>query len=386
LKRRTKKLSFAGKAFLFLNLVFVILLLVSYLAPFVSPEHVWPLAFLGLGFPLFLVINLIFLAIWLLFRRKYFMISLFAILLGFNQVGNLFQLNSTSKTLPEKGTNLKVLSYNVRNFDLYNYGPGWTLNFTNRNNIYNYLKQEDYDIICFQEFVYDKSGQFKTLDTLPRFLRARHSHFEYTRSSKDVNFFGLATFSAYPIVNRGKILLKTNVGNLCIYTDIKIGADTVRVYNLHFESIGLSEEDHMFIENMINIMPSGEDQTYAERGRRVMTRLKGAFAVRASQAEAVAAHIRQSPYPVILAGDFNDTPNSYVYRQINKQLNDAFRSGKGLGRTYIGAIPSFRIDYIFHSNEIKAFNYRTGNEKYSDHYPISVVLNLPFESVEPKSP
>src|SRR5690606_2625258 len=124
------------------------------------------------------------------------------------------------------------------------------------------------DIVCFQEFVHDRKGQFKTLDTLSTFLRAKHQHFEYTRSSKEVNFFGLATLSAYPIVNKGKIIFRTGAGNLCIYTDIRVGNDTIRVYNLHFESIGLSEEDHMFVENMINIAQgSNEEQTFGEHGR-----------------------------------------------------------------------------------------------------------------------
>jgi len=381
--RRNKKLSFVGKILLLINAGFALLLLLSYLAPYISPGLFWPMAFMGLAYPAFLFINIAFIGLWLIFRRWYFLASLLVILVGFHHVGNLFQWNNTSKSLPEQGLNLKVLSYNVRNFDLYNYGPGWTLNFVNRNKIYDYLTREDYDIIFFQEFVHDRKGQFKTLDTLSAFLRARHAHFEYTRSSKDVNFFGLATFSAYPIVNKGKILFQTGAGNLCIYTDLKIGYDTIRVYNLHFESIGLSEEDHMFVENMINIVQGGEEQKFGEHGRRIIARLQRAYVSRAAQAEAVAEHISQSPYPVILGGDFNDTPSSYVYRKMSPNLHDAFRSGRGMGRTYIGAIPSFRIDYIMHSSEFKAFNYHSGSEEYSDHFPVSVVLNLPYADPKP---
>ena len=381
--KRRNKLSFARKGLLILNLVFLLGLLLSYLSPYISPELFWLMAFIGLAYPLLLFSNLIFVGLWLVLRKRYFLISLLGVLIGFYHVGNLFQWNKTNKGLPSEGINLKVLSYNVRNFDLYNYGPGWTLNFTNRNKIYNYLGEEDFDIVCFQEFVHDRKKQFKTLDTIPSFLRAKYSHFEYTRSSKNINFFGLATFSAYPIVNKGKILFQTDAGNLCIYTDIKIGLDTVRVYNLHFESIGLSEEDHMFVENMINIVPVGEEETYAEHGKRIIGRLRRAFITRAPQAEAVAAHIRQSPYPVILAGDFNDTPSSYVYRIMSRQLRDAFKAGRGLGGTYIGAIPSFRIDYIMHSEHFLPINFRTGTQEYSDHYPISVVLNLPYAQKEP---
>jgi len=380
---RKKKLPFVGKVLLIINAGFALLLLLSYLAPYISPAVFWPMAFMGLLYPALLFINIGFLGLWLVFRRWYFLASLLVILIGYQHVGNLFQWNNTNKSLPEQGLNLKVLNYNVRNFDLYNYGPGWTLNFTNRNKIYNYLAREDYDIIFFQEFVHDRTRKFKTLDTLSTFLRARHAHFEYTRSSKDVNFFGLATFSAYPIVNKGKILFQTSAGNLCIYSDLKIGYDTIRVYNLHFESIGLSAEDHMFVENMINIAQDSEDQKFGEHGRRIIARLRRAFESRASQAEAVADHISNSPYPVILGGDFNDTPSSYVYHKMSRNLDDAFKSGRGMGRTYIGAIPSFRIDYIMHSDDFKAYNYLTGREEYSDHYPVSVVLNLPYADPKP---
>ena len=375
--KKKKSLSFTGKVFLLINAGFALILLTSYLAAYISPANFWPFAFLGLAYPLLLAVNLFFIFFWLLFRRKYMLLSLVVVLLGFGHLRNFFQWNQIADSLPEEGINLKVLTYNVRNFDLYNYGPGWSLNFSNRNKIYNYLDQEDYDIICFQEFVHDKKGQFKTLDTLPNFLRARHYHFEYTRSSKNVNFFGLATFSAFPIVNKGKIIFRTGGGNLCIFTDILVDKDTIRVYNLHFESIGLSEEDHMFVENMINIAQgSNENQTFGEHGRRIIGRLKRAFISRAPQAEIIAAHISESPYPVILAGDFNDTPASYSYRLLAQNLEDAYRSGRGMGSTYTRSIPGFRIDYILHSHDFESFNYQRGDSRFSDHYPVSVILNL----------
>ncbi len=287
----------------------------------------------------------------------------------------MLQYNSNVFDIPDNATTLKVLSYNVRVFDLYNYGPGWEYRFTNRNNIFDFLDKKDFDIIFFQEFVHDKSGSFKTKDTLVNFLRANNIHTEFTRSSRNINFFGLATFTSYPIVNKGKILFETLGGNLCIYTDIVINNDTVRLYNLHLESIGLSHEDHIFVENMINIIPIDNDITIA--GRQILSRLKLAFERRAYQAEKVASHIANSPYPVILGGDFNDTPSSYVYRQFSKNLSDAFRNrGRGLGQTYIGFSPSFRIDYIMHSNKFKTLQYHTGEQEYSDHYPIWTLLMM----------
>lgn len=365
---------------MFFNGIAALTLLLSYLAPHVSPEKFWPLAFLGLAYPALLFFNVLFSVFWLLTWKKYFWVSTLTILAGLSHVGNLLQINDISKPLPETGKNLEVLSYNVRNFGLYNHLPGWELNFAYRNKIFNFLDSQDADIVCFQEFVFDRKGQFRTLDTMRTFMRARYAHFEYTRASRFENYFGLATFSAYPIVNRGKILFRTNAGNLCIYTDIKIKDDTIRVYNLHFESIGLSREDHLFVENMINTLQDAQNGNFHENSRIILGRLKRAFIWRASQAEKVAEHIRNSPHPVILAGDFNDTPSSYVYRQLAGQLQDAFNSGLGMGRTYLIAIPGFRIDYIMHSEEFTPLNFKTGNQTYSDHFPVSAVLN--FETTE----
>jgi endonuclease/exonuclease/phosphatase family metal-dependent hydrolase len=371
-----KRNSFLGKLILFFNIISVFALLFIYLSAWVSPQIFWPLAFPGLIYPFVLIINIGFIIIWILRRKFYFLISLVVVLAGYSHVTSFISYKRAKKQLPETGVNLHILSYNVRVFDLYNYGPRWQLNFTERNNIFRFLKEQDFDIICFQEFVHDKTGAFKTFDTIPRFLQARYSHAGYTRESRGLNYFGLATFSSYPIVNRGVIKFPTRAGNLCIYSDIEIGNDTLRVYNVHFESIGLSPEDYLFVENMINVEQITDRQILREGGLQILRRLKNAFQQRAIQVELVAESVANSPYPVILAGDFNDTPTSYAYRIMTRSLNDAFKSGKGIGQTYIGVLPGFRIDYILHSDHFVSFNFVTGKQKYSDHYPISVWLNL----------
>lgn len=374
MKRKSKsKRSLFTKIVLLINSFAVLLLLLSYLAPLIKPELFWPFAFLGLAYPLLLLINFLFIVYWIIRKKYYFIISLFAVLLGYQQVGNFFQWNRTSAELNDEKQLISVLSYNVRVFDIYNYGANWEHRFENRNNIFDYLTENDFDIICFQEFVHDKSGVFKTKDTLSDFLRAKHFHGEFTRSSRDVNFFGLATYSAYPIVNRGKILFETHGGNLCIYTDILVNNDTVRVYNVHLESIGLSPEDHIFVENMINVSQNGNEEIKSS-GRKIIGRMKAAFIRRSAQANKIAAHIAECPFPIVMAGDFNDTPSSYVYKTFSKHLNDSFKKGRGTGQTYIGPIPGFRIDYIMHSDEFETLKYNTGKEEYSDHYPIWALL------------
>lgn len=357
---------------LLINIFFVAALLAGLLATYVPADQLWSLVFAGLTFPLFLVINAFFVFFWILRKKVFFLLSLGVILLSHHQISSIFQWNPTQpEEAPPASTTLSVLSYNVRVFDLYNYRSNWKPDFTNRNKIFEFLQEKDFDIICFQEFVHDRSGVFKTLDTIPGLIRAGNVHFEYTREAKNTNFFGLATFSAYPIVNTGRIAFPSKGGNLCIYSDIKVAQDTIRVYNVHFESIGLSPEDYLFVEGILN---DTEQMALREGSRRILARVKVAAELRAQQARQVSEHIANSPYPVILAGDFNDTPVSYVYKEINRHLKDAFNKGHGIGQTYIGAFPGFRIDYIFHSPAFEPLRFLTGDQKYSDHFPVSSTL------------
>lgn len=379
--RRKNKLSWPGKILLFFNVLAVAGLLLVYIGTRISPQFFWPAALPGLFYPFLLLINIGFILLWIIRQRLYFLLSLIAILAGYNHIKSSISFSNISRNLPTESTNIHVCSYNVRVFDLYNYGPQWQLNFTNRNNIFRYLESGDFDIICLQEFVHDNRGAFKTLDTLPLFLSARNAHTGFTHSSRNSNFFGLATFSAFPIVNKGMITFPTRRNNLCIYTDIMIENDTVRVYNVHFESIGLSPEDYLFVENMANVEQISDRDYFREGSLRILNGLINAYRQRATQAEMVAEHISQCPYPVILAGDFNDTPHSYAYRKINQLLSDSFKSGRGTGQTYIWDLPVFRIDYIMHSKHFKPYNFKTGSQKYSDHFPVSVWLNYDRENL-----
>ena len=100
-------------------------------------------------------------------------------------------------------------------------------------------------------------------------------------------------------------------------------------------------------------------------------KFRQAFVQRAGQVREIRQIIADSPYHVILCGDFNDTPASFTYKVLGHELHDAFvDSGRGIGRTYIGKLPSFRIDYIFHSETFDSYNFETMDFRYSDHLPI----------------
>jgi endonuclease/exonuclease/phosphatase family metal-dependent hydrolase len=374
-ENRNKKLSFISRILLLINYFFAICLLISYTASYISPATLWIIAFFGLVYPFLLIINIIFVILWLLRLKKYLFISLISIFIGWNHITNYIQFNNKQK--PVSNNDVKILSYNVRSFGLYNYNKDWSYNFERKDSIFKFIKKQSSDIICFQEFVYDKTGGFKTLDTIIKFQKAVNYHTEYTKSSKNINYFGLATFSYYPIINKGKILFNTNSCNSCIFSDIKINDDTIRVYNVHFESVHLGHQDYKFAEDMSNIKNITNKKEVKTCSKRILSLLKIAFIKRASQAELVARHIKASPYPVIICGDFNDVPYSYSYHTASKGLLDAFvQSGKNFGQTYLGTFPSFRIDYILYNKKFTSYNFKTYHIKFSDHYPVSCYFKL----------
>ncbi len=356
-----------------LNLLAVFGFILSFLAAWISPQTIWWLALFGLAFEILFVINLFFVFYWLLLRSRRFVLSLLFVLLGIGKILGIFQINFQSeneKQLSENGY-IKVISFNVRLFDLYN----WFHNKETRQNIFEFLKKESPDIICFQEFYTSdkKDPAFRNADTLKYYLQAAFSQLEYTVNLKS-DHWGIATYSKYPIVRKGAKHFAKKGGNIFIMSDIKIGEDTVRVFNTHLESIHFGWSDYKFIQNLNN---DEIEQDEIKGSLTILRRLKKAFVKRAVQVDVLHDSISASPHPVIVCGDFNDTPSSYTYSIISKNLTDAFReSGSGAGKTYAGPFPSFRIDYIFHDKKIKSAAYRTIKEKLSDHYPVSCMVKI----------
>jgi endonuclease/exonuclease/phosphatase family metal-dependent hydrolase len=171
-------------------------------------------------------------------------------------------------------------------------------------------------------------------------------------------------------VQRGEIPFESDDNNYCIYSDIDINGDTVRVFNTHLSSIRFGEEDYRFISNLTD-----DRQQLEEGGKRIAQRLVSAYKKRQAQVNKIMGNIIRSPYPVIFCGDFNDTPISYTYSCVDEILQDAFvQSGSGLGRTYIGPFPSFRIDYIWHDDSFESYGFKTIPLELSDHLPIRVDL------------
>ncbi len=344
------------------NLVFILLLIFSYLSVYIHPHDFWFFALFGIAYPFFLFVNIVFAVVWAVKKKKVFLLPLIVILMGWGHLSNTFSINPHNRAPRELDNTFSFLSYNVRLFDLYEWiGDEWV-----RDSIYRFILSEDPDIIAIQEYFYREDDPFNETRNYSR-LHNRHSHIAFSRSTGSNFNFGMATFSRYPILNRGEIRYK-NTSNITIYSDIKINNDTVRVYNNHLQSFNFSREDLDFIDKLA----AGKTGRDISGFRNLARRMNQAYKMRSRQVDTLVKNISESPYPVIITGDFNETPVSHTYRRLRRLgLNDAFsQSGSGLGTTYISAIPLFRIDYILHSRILQSYYFSSPSIELSDHYPL----------------
>lgn len=366
--RKARKLSGLNKLILWLNYFIVVALLTSLISKYISPQLFWIIAFFGLAFPYLVILNMLFVIYWVVQFRRLALLSGLTIVLSFFTLRGYVQFSFSSKS---SNNDIKVTSYNSMLFDLYN----WSKNKQSRQNILSSLQETNPDILCLQEFYNsNREDGLHNIDTVVNALNTKYHHVEYTSIAYGHNHFGIATFSKYPIINKGKIVFNTRSNNICIYTDLLINQDTVRVYNMHLQSISFTKKDYKFIDD---VQDDDDAQDELENSKNILRLLKRAFVKRAEQAEKVASSVKSCRYKVILCGDFNDTPASYSYRIIRGDLNDTFlEKGNGLGKTYAGKFPQFRIDYIMHSNDFKCTKFSRYEETYTDHYPITAYLNV----------
>ena len=338
-------------------------LVLSYISPFVHPKSAWILPFFGLCYPITLLFGTIFLLLWAFIRSRWALIVLAVILLGFNYHLRLFAVGIENEVPENTVTSLKVLSNNVRIFDLYN--PNSGAKFAFRDSIYNYAVNSESDVVCFQEYYHkDAPTTFNTTELFKRKFGAVDFHERSIYKPIGYQHFGIILFSKYPIIAKGEVIFDTeetdNV-NFSIYADIVKNQDTFRVYNVHLQSVKMGDEAVSDSSSMII---------------RWVDKLRIAYPKRADQAMRIAEHLASSPYPVIVCGDFNDTPISFVYNQFTQHLNDAFLNcSAGIGSTYVGKVPAGRIDYIFHSTELISSNFKIQTQHFSDHRAIQCVIS-----------
>ena len=336
-----KKKSPFNSLLFFINSLLAIILLLSYLLPYISPKSTPFLAILSLFLPALLVVNLLFAIYWIVRLKKQFLLSAIIVAIGYNHIDKTFKF-SEKKTL--LNNDLKIMSYNVRMFNHY----GWKKEDDSiPQKITRLIEKASPDILVVQEFYEAKD------------LQIYYPH-KYIKTKSKTSKFGLATFSRFPIIASGSLDLE-NTSNNITYTDILKESDTIRIYNVHLESLGIRPDKENFGEK-------DSDQ--------LIKRMKKAFKKQAIQTEQLLIHLRQWTGKTIICGDFNNTAFSWVYKEIAKGKKDAFvEAGKGLGKTFNYSYP-VRIDFILPDKSFEVNYFKTFDHKYSDHYPILARVNL----------
>ncbi|MGB0896218.1 MAG: endonuclease/exonuclease/phosphatase family protein [Flavobacteriaceae bacterium] len=332
-----KTLNTIDKIIYFVNGIFAVVLLLAYILPFVPPKTFSLLSVLSLSVPVLLVVNAIFCLYWLLKVKKQLLLSLIVLILGYDSVSTLYRFSSSEKA---SGNSISVMSYNVRLFNLYD----WIGQPNIEASIEKFVSEESPDIIAFQEFHPHKNVNFSQYP------------YKYESLSGQKFKYGQAIFSKYNIINKGEIQFN-NTSNKAIYVDVIKDADTLRVYNVHFQSMQINSDVNHLSEQNTEFL---------------VKRIGDKFVMQQEQAETIIAHQKQCSYRKIILGDFNNTAYSYIYKRFkNEAYTDAFElSGNGFGKTYDFQLFPLRIDFVLLSEQLKAIEFKNFSHKLSDHYPI----------------
>lgn len=338
-----KKLGLIDKLIFFINSVFALCLLLSLLVPYIPPQEFPLLALLSLVVSPLFFINILFFLFWLLRVKRQLLLSLIILIICAVQFNSFYRFDF-GEAPALKENQLKVMNYNVRLFNLYK----WVNDEGIPTQISQLIAESSPDVISFQEYSGNKDVNFSAYP---------HSYIHLVKQKPE---FGQAIYSKYPILNKGSLGFK-DTSNNAIFIDIKKGNDTIRIYNIHLESMQVHESDVDF------------DQ---ETSKRLMKRMAQSFQKQQIQAESIMKHSKEANYKTIMMADMNNTAFSYAYRKIKGNKKDAFAErGKGLGSTFVFKKIPLRIDFIIADRGFIINEFETHTEKLSDHFPISAVLS-----------
>ena len=346
----------------FINILFALGLLLSYLAYYIPPGLFTLFSFAATGFPVLAVTNMLFVVYWAIRLKRKIFLPLICLAVGYMHLPRMFQFGQAKKVVAEDQS-LKVMSFNVRMFNTYR----WLDDEEVEAKITRLIDQQDPDVLLLQEYHEEDDKPLHGLD------------FPYHRAKLDDSGkkVGLMIFSKFPITGSQVLEMKqdTTRQSSFHFADVKWKGQNIRVINVHLASVGLEDADYNLLEN-----PDYKNEDKMQNGlKTIVKRLHNSYQRRALQLKSLQESVRESPYPVVLAGDFNDVPQSFVYHQVDHDLEDAFLSGgEGFGRTYIRSPLPLRIDYIWYSEDLNAINFEVIDQKLSDHYPI--VTELEYSS------
>ncbi len=351
-KRRNRFDLFLTYLFVGMNLMNMAVMVCCAYSSFISPQYHPSVACLGLVFPVVALVNIAFIVFWLIFRAHLAWLPFVGFLLCAGPLYSYFPIHF-SRTVPEE--TIKMLSYN-------------TCAFANdtvpieQSNMYAYFQEVDADIVCLQEA--SPHGKIQPFLDL---VKPLYPHQVVTYVGEQQN--PMMLLSKYPVLSY-EVLPYESKGNGSTAYLLEIEGDTVCVINNHMESNRLTISDKERYRQMFNHI---KRDTIVVNSKNVFGKVRNASALRAAEIDVVAEYVRNhSNYPMLVCGDFNDSPISYTYRTMAHLLTDSYaESGNGPGFSYKHSAIWVRIDHIFHSDDWESYGtYVDKNVDLSDHYPI----------------
>ena len=344
------------RAILFIiNLFLIIGLVATTLGGVVSPSRSVIPSMLAYAYLPMLAANLLMVLLWGLMRRWEALLSVAAIALRWSMVGMYFQVGGHSQVPPQNGAidRLAVLTYNVHQFQ----GPDLhaTSNPEYGRQFLQLVEEQGPDVLCLQEFAPVKG--MNLTDSLT-FMGYNH-HYASSQRSNGVPL-NTVVFSRLPInyVQR--------LDSQKVLVELSVGKERVRICCVHMDSYQFDDSDRAEIDRARHgdVKDGGLRPTLRKVKNTIVKHEK-------EWSNELAPVAQQSSVPMLVTGDLNDIPGSWLYHQLSAHLTDAFRAqGNGMSITYNGGFPQFRIDMAFCNAKLEPLSYHRICTKLSDHYPI----------------
>lgn len=349
------------RAILFIvNLILAIGLLLTTVAGSVSPSRMLIPSVLAYGYLPLLAANVLMIVLWLLLRRWTWLLSAVVIVLRWGTLGFFVQLHGPSKSVDteEHPYALSLLTYNVHQFQ----GPENRPEQSDSNALefLSMVKKHHPDVLCLQEFAAPK-----TLNLTDSLVLQGYNHYYGAHTTSRGIPYGTVVFSRLPItyVNR--------IDSEKLFVEMMLEGQRLRVCCVHMDSYRFNDTDREEIERMRR----GQVQ---ESSRGTLAKVKETILSHETEwTKCLRPVVTGSSVPLLLAGDFNDIPGSWLYRQISDEMQDVFCArGNGMSITYNGGFPRFRIDMVFYGDGVNALGYKRIKSAMSDHYPVLANMEL----------
>jgi endonuclease/exonuclease/phosphatase family metal-dependent hydrolase len=349
--------------------------LIACLSPYINPDN-WPIiGFLALLVPYLVVALLFSIIFWLIVKPVLSLLPFITLLLGWKQLAVIvaWHAGATFTAATKTDSTIRLITWNVRG--MYGISTNPYKQQRDRLQIFATIRDLNPDIVCLQEFNTSYNQKRPTALNLQMFGEVFPYHYfskDYVSASK-TSAAGSIIFSKHPIVFSDKIKFPGNSSESLLYADIAIGRDTIRSFTTHLQSYKFNSNDYADIEKI----KSNDADVLSSASENIYSKMKLAFQQRAQQSAIVREAIKQSPYPSIVCGDFNDVPNSNTYFTIRGPRQDAFLVGYfGIGTSFDALAPTLRIDYILPDNHFNILQFDMVDEGLSDHHMLVTDVSL----------